>query len=91
MKTYNVYHRIEHKFSEHSREAAKFVHAAIVQATDLDDAFRLTNHIDQDWSENEGVTVVGAEGRRSTSVGDEIEDVSTGERFAVLAIGWKKV
>lgn len=41
---------------------------AEVQATDVEEAFRLTNHIDHDWRENPGVVSFGP--ARSTSVGD---------------------
>lgn len=43
--------------------------AATVKTNDLEEAFRLTNHINNDWQENEGVTSSGLS-RRSTSVGD---------------------
>ena len=44
---------------------------AVVKATDPDDGFALTNHIDSDWRNNEGVVALPGE-HRSTSVGDII-------------------
>ena len=40
---------------------------------DLEDAFRLTNHIDQAWTKNEEVSTLGGMRQRSTSVGDIVE------------------
>ena len=59
----------------------EFTHVADVELPNLDDAqdvaYRLTNHIDTDWRENEEVTVL-TETARSTSVGDVIQ---VGDRF----------
>lgn len=39
----------------------------------LEDAFRLTNHIETAWTENPEVSVLGGHHQRSTSVGDIVE------------------
>jgi hypothetical protein len=53
---------------------------------DLDDIFRLTNHIDSAWYENEGV--VTHKQSRSTSVGDIIQ--TRNGLFRCMPIGWEK-
>jgi hypothetical protein len=91
MTTFNVFHRTAFRFETGNREAAAFVHVAKVEADDLDRVFRNTNHIDYAWWDNEGVTVVGIKNHRSTSVGDEIENTATGERWVVAAAGFEIV
>lgn len=66
---------------------------AVVQARELDDVFRLTNHIESDWTTNLQVTPVeGRSGKntRSTSVGDVVEDEKGGQ-FLCDPVGWKKL
>lgn len=46
--------------------------AAAVQTNSLDEAYQLTNNIDQHWTENQGVKASGLS-LRSTSVGDVLE------------------
>lgn len=43
---------------------------AIIPTDDLDEAYRLTNHIDDDWTKNPDVTYVNVGPARSSSVGD---------------------
>jgi hypothetical protein len=55
-----------------------YVKVATVEASDLEDVFKLSNSISGYWCENEGVVVLnpdamGYGGNRSTSVGDVIE------------------
>jgi hypothetical protein len=59
----------------HLPDPAKLTLVARVDTNELDDAYRLTNHIDSDWQENPGVEAVGdaGKGARSTSVGDVLE------------------
>ena len=59
---------------------------ANVDTNDLNKAFSLTNHIETDWRENEGVTFVGKFNSRSTSVGDVFE--LDGVRHVVAACGF---
>jgi len=54
--------------------------------TNLEIVFALTNHIDFDWWENEGVKLVGAKNKRSTSVGDLIE--YNGTWWYCDLVGW---
>ena len=82
MSRFIVYHRTH---------AGDFDRAAEVEAKDLEAVFDLTNHGDRVWWSNDGVTMIGAGPRRSTSVGDQIEDTSAGERWAVAGMGFEKV
>ncbi len=54
--------------------------------------FKLTNHIDRSWQENDGVTPVGEaiSGARSTSVGDVIV-LSDGRVMRCARVGWKEI
>lgn len=61
---------------------------AEVDTDDLDEAYRLTNNIDQSWTLNEGVSSVAPE-LRSTSVGDVL--LSNGEYLMVDTFGFKKL
>lgn len=62
---------------------------AKVEGDDSDEAFRLTNHIDRDWTENPGVQA--APGRhRSTSVGDVLV-MPDGRHLYIAAVGFKEI
>lgn len=92
MTIFNVYHRTAYRFETENRAEAKFLFVAMVVAENLDKVYELTNHIDHSWMENADVQVTpGTSGHRSTSVGDEIENLSTGERFVVASAGFEKV
>lgn len=55
----------------------------------LETAFRLTNHIDSDWTKNDGVQVLACEPLRSTSVGDVVE-LDNGF-WEARSVGWQKL
>ena len=61
---------------------------AEIASNDLDNAFELTNHIDHDWTENEGVTPLVSK-PRSTSVGDVME--IEGKFLLVDSYGFKEI
>jgi len=63
---------------------------ALVETDDIDRAYRLTNHIDQNWGENPGVWVRYGAKNRSTSMGDVIADMQN-DAFYCDMVGWKKV
>lgn len=65
---------------------ADFELVAEVDTDNLDEAFRLTNHIDQSWYENEDVKTIKKS--RSTSVGDVI--VVSGSAYRCKSLGWEK-
>ena len=62
---------------------------AIVEATDLDEVFRLTNSIDSFWGANPEVKWHLGPECRSTSVGDVVLDENA-KGFLCESIGWKK-
>jgi hypothetical protein len=61
---------------------------AEVQTDDLEDAFRLTNHIEYDWWKNPEV-IPCTDPTRSTSVGDLME--KDGKFFIVASCGFREV
>ena len=62
-------------------------HVATVATCDIDEAYRLTNHIEQSWTENAGLSVHNGIRHRSTSMGDLVVD-SRGETLVCAASGW---
>lgn len=68
---------------------AEFDKVAEVICDELGDTFRITNHIDKSWQENEEV-VFSVPRARSTSVGDIVID-STGLAFLCDHSGWKRI
>lgn len=67
-----------------------FDKVAIVEAENIDEVYRLTNHIDRAWQENPEV-VWGRKLARSTSVGDVILDYGKDEAWVCDRVGWTKV
>ena len=63
----------------------KFDLVAEVECKQLAEVFFLTNHVDDAWWENEGVTCIKES--RSTSVGDVVV-ASDGQKFRCLGSGW---
>ncbi len=61
---------------------------ALVNTDALGETFRLTNHIDVAWWENEEVEMVKES--RSTSVGDVVED-ENGKVWLCASVGWEEV
>jgi len=62
---------------------------AVVACDAVGETFQLTNHITEEWWNNENVCLI--EKSRSTSVGDVVEDTKTGELWLCCSVGWKKV
>lgn len=65
-----------------------FLLVANVDTDNLEDVFRLTNHIDSAWWTNPGVHHLVES--RSTSTGDVVVQ-SDGTVFVVRSMGWSKV
>lgn len=65
-----------------------FVEVAEVASEELGEVYALTNHIDQDWTLNEGVKANGP--CRSTSMGDVVV-LSDGTVHLCCAVGWQAV
>jgi hypothetical protein len=62
---------------------------AVVDCKNLEDVFRVTNHIDDSWQLNSEV-IISSSKARSTSVGDVVID-QTGLANLVDHVGWKQV
>jgi len=60
---------------------------AVVECDNLEQAFHVTNHIDEDWTVNKEVVELFKSQSRSTSVGDVIVD-GDGRKFYCQMAGW---
>lgn len=104
MHRYDVYHATNllqmmfhdaaqwrHDRAAHYRRVAE----VLAEASDkpLERIFRLTNHLDEHpWTQNpEVVWYDPTRPIRSTSVGDVVVQIATGETWMVLPFGWNKV
>ena len=67
-----------------------YIMVAIVEGDDPNTAYELTNHINNAWWENAGVTLIGKPEHRSTSVGDVVV-MSDGRTLRVESAGWKEI
>ena len=67
-----------------------FVMVAEVEAEDIEDVFRITNHIESDWTKNPEVIKRVKAPCRSTSVGDIVED-EDGNLMYCAGCGWEDV
>lgn len=74
--------------SEWRVKGLRYAPVAQVETNDLESAFGLTNHLDSPWTSNQGVTKIGDENVRSTSVGDVMRDDS-GTLFYVAPFGFE--
>ena len=105
MKQYVIWHAKEPNFGFGDQPAfpAAYERVAVVKCESIDEVFRVTNHIDSDWTKNpEVITVIKNYERvglkllekrpRSTSVGDVVEEFRpNGEKFRCAMAGWEKV
>lgn len=73
-----------------ANDVAKYRRVAEVDVVDLEDAFRCTNHIDHNWTENPEVIAVHVATPRSTSVGDVLVNDETGSKVYVDLVGFKE-
>lgn len=64
---------------------------ADLEVTDLEDAFRASNHIESNWLENPEVTFTEATKAKSSSVGDIFSDPDTGKYWLVAAMGFEDI
>jgi len=100
MTYFSVYHKKDPDFMEvpDAPDITEYDFVALVDCEDVEDAFRLTNHIDRNWQENPEVVRTNPDmtSFRSTSVGDlivkcPIECPEEGVTFfSVNMIGMKK-
>lgn len=72
-------------------EELNMIHpAGLVDVRSLDFVFETTNHITHNWTENPQV-VWAAQNVRSTSVGDLVMNIETGEIFRCASFGWDAI
>ena len=73
-------------------ELGEYEEVAEVDTHDKETAFRLTNHIEHNWTFNEGVRIdlEKTDQLRSTSVGDLMID-DNGDRWIVAPVGFKRL
>ena len=88
---YTVYHAVNPTFGFGVKPQlpGEYEKVAEVECSDLEDVFRVTNHIDEAWQENKEV-LWSKRPARSTSVGDVIVD-DTGDQYYCASVGWEKV
>jgi len=89
---YKVYHAINPTFGFGKKPEfpSEYKLVATVECADLEDVFRITNHIDEDWTKNPEVTELFHNRPRSTSVGDVVID-EDGYHFYCDQVGWKEI
>jgi len=65
---------------------------ALVDAESIDNVFRATNHIEEDWTYNDEIVALPqGHGQRSTSVGDIVTDLSTNISYRCASVGWDEI
>ena len=89
---FEVYHARSPNFGMgEPREFPKeYRHIATVNCKDLDDVFRVTNHVDRPWQNNPQIKIHYNITPRSTSVGDVVVD-QDGKQWRVESVGWKHI
>jgi hypothetical protein len=93
-----VYHAIDPHFELRSHEsftAKNYRLVATVETSDLEEAYRLTNHIHKSWTKNKGVAAHHVPRPRSTSVGDVVaivhEDDGAASVHLCAPAGWTRL
>jgi len=76
-------------FGERPKFPQEYTKVALVACENIEDAFRLTNHIERDWKYNPEIIWYGAR-CRSTSVGDIVIDPDLGIWYCD-SVGWEKL
>ena len=89
------YYCILGKFKTNDGEEATvsfedYQQVATVDVENLEEVFRATNHIDQDWRNNKEVVRASEHNVRSTSVGDIVVD-HKGVKHFCASMGWEEV
>lgn len=75
--------------AEGAARAGLYREVAHVECENIHQVFPITNHIDHDWTTNEGV-ILHAERCRSTSVGDLVL-AADGELHVCASSGWRQL
>ena len=90
---FKVYHQKEPIFFApipHPSKIGDCIHVANVEATSIDEVFKLTNHIDREWWKNEGIKWHKNNKLRSTSIGDIVVGES-GKAYHCNFSGWSLI
>ena len=89
---YKVYHAINPSFGFgiQPKFPEEYKLVAIVDCENIEDTFRVTNHIDEAWTKNPEVLEVIGNGHRSTSVGDVVVDENKCTSYCD-SFGWKEI
>jgi len=87
---YKILHANRGNFFAEELPIDAYTHVANVQASSLDEVFRLTQNVFKNWTKSNGVLHSIGE-LRSTSVGDIIIEEGTGKMFMVENIGFREV
>ena len=89
---YQLYHAKNPTFGMGNRPKFpdEYEMVAVVEASSLEDIFRLTNHIESDWTGNAEILEVIATYPRSTSVGDIVVDENE-MIYYCDNVGWKHI
>jgi hypothetical protein len=89
---YTVYHAVNPTFGfgEKPNFPEDYKKVAVVETNHLEEVFRITNHIDHDWTDNPEVVglIVTTRTPRSTSVGDVVVD-EDGVAHYCAGCGWE--
>jgi hypothetical protein len=88
---YTVWHAINPTFGiggHREFNMKNFKRVALVEATSIDDTYRITNHIDEPWWDNQEVLKHVGDSR-STSVGDVVV-AENGATYLCDFVGWKE-
>lgn len=91
MKDFAVWHKKNPDFLDAGKrlDLRDFDRVAFVfRVESIEDAFRLTNHIDKSWYLNDNVLV--EKESRSSSVGDLFYEVHSDKWYHCEMIGWKE-
>jgi hypothetical protein len=89
---FHIYHAKEPTFGfgDRPKFPEEYDFVAIVEAGNVADTFRITNHIDTDWQRNPEVVEIVKLGNRSTSVGDVVQD-ENGVNHYCASVGWEEM
>jgi hypothetical protein len=92
---FEIYHADEMAtYTDAKEKAAAFPQGyskvAVVEARDLCDTYRITNHIDAAWYDNPEVVELLNDQARSTSVGDVVVD-EAGRAHLCACFGWEEL
>ncbi len=84
-----VYHAKKGNFFAEHIPRNEYELVAKIDAEGLEDTFRLSQNINQRWTNNRQVMFRSSNELRSTSTGDVLE--MNGKHFMVLDIGWDEI